>query len=79
MLLATTAAVVLVMAAQGPVTVRSAYLDAVRQYGPGTEAAALAALAAVPPLDADQVLLEWFQKSRIRDRELRLAHGSCGT
>jgi tetratricopeptide (TPR) repeat protein len=52
------AAAVTALAAQPAATVRSPYLDAVRLYGPGREAAAIAALAAARIDDPDQVFDE---------------------
>jgi tetratricopeptide (TPR) repeat protein len=52
------AVVVIVLAAQPSVQVRSPYLDAVRRYGPGTEREAIVALRAVRLRDADQVFEE---------------------
>ena len=49
---------VAVLAAQPSVAVRSPYLEAVRRYGPGTEAEAIAALRAIRLRDADQVFEE---------------------
>ena len=50
--------IVAVLAAQPTATVRSPYLDAVRLYGPGAEAAAVAALATAGVDDPDQVIDE---------------------
>ena len=52
------AATVAVLAPQPPATVRSPYLDAVRRYGPGREADAVAALTAARVDDPDQVVEE---------------------
>jgi tetratricopeptide (TPR) repeat protein len=53
-----TAIVLLALAAQPSVQTHSPYLDAVRRYGPGKEAEALAALQALHLRDADQVFDE---------------------
>jgi len=50
--------IVALLAAQPSVAVRSPYLEAVRRYGPGTEAEAIAALRAIRLRDADQVFEE---------------------
>lgn len=52
------AAAVAVLAPQPPATVQSPYLDAVRLYGPGREAEAVAALAASRVDDPDRVIEE---------------------
>jgi len=49
---------VAVLAAQPPVEIRSPYLDAVRQYGPGAERQAVAALFALRLSGPDQVFAE---------------------
>jgi tetratricopeptide (TPR) repeat protein len=57
-----TLGIVVVLAAQPSVAVRSPYLDAVRRYGPGTEREAIAALQALRLRDADQVFAELDDK-----------------
>lgn len=55
-MLLSAAGLVALLAVQPPAPARSPYLDVVRGYGPGTEAASVAALEALGVDDADEVL-----------------------